>query len=368
MAKVIDAYMMVYIIGGEIATMTPEEVRAMQNDIAHMYPGWSDTQVWLRDIQGAVAYNHRGQTNPFAGGELDFLRTAHIVEEVGERYGGFQDLECRNLKRGLMEREGKVPGRVPLSAFFKKDLDGNFLFTESVQYLRQSGALDETDPNRPSVMIPNYLTSPSNCLTSSSFYSVCCRDECESLMAHLEGQIGAPTATSGQIAALAAALPSDTIEAPRVLSAPLVRRLEDIAKNHQGRIPLHGRLFAQWMHHAYPRECPFPHLAGTKVLNEEAWNEVASEEEMLMYTKAAVSDVHFISEDAKLEALPWVADEELLDDLGNVSRVAAGSSLTAILGNLLLVSALLSFLYSLMRDSKAALLPVHDAKLGKYSV
>ncbi len=30
-----------------------------------------------------------------------------------------------------------------------------------------------------------------------------------------------------------------------------------------GRVPLHGRLFAQWMHHVFPRECPYPHVAGT---------------------------------------------------------------------------------------------------------
>ena len=28
------------------------------------------------------------------------------------------------------------------------------------------------------------------------------------------------------------------------------------------RIPLHARLFAQWLHHAYPRECSFPHASG----------------------------------------------------------------------------------------------------------
>merc|ERR1740129_2739471 len=33
--------------------------------------------------------------------------------------------------------------------------------------------------------------------------------------------------------------------------------------NHRGKVPLYGRLFAQWLHHAYPRECPFPHLSGS---------------------------------------------------------------------------------------------------------
>jgi len=368
LAKVIDVYMMVYIIGGDIATMDQNQVRVIQKDIVEMYPGWSDTQVWLRDMQGSVAYNHRGERNPFAAGELDFYRSAQIVEEIGERYGGFQDLECRNLKRGLMDREGEIPGRVPLSEFYKSR-DGNFLFTESVQYLRQSGALDESDEKKPSVIMTNYLTSPSNCLTTSSFYSVCCLDECEGLMEKLESEIGAPTATPNQISGTVAALPSDTVEVPRVLSAPLIRRLDEIADRHEGHIPLHGRLFAQWMHHAYPRECPYPHVAGTTSQQDGAWTEVASEEEMLMYTKVTTLDTFSLSEDAKLEALPWATDEELLDDQNHILRAAPTyRTLFAFLGNLLLVGALLSVIYSLARDSKAALLPVHNAKHGKYSV
>ena len=39
--------------------------------------------------------------------------------------------------------------------------------------------------------------------------------------------------------------------------------LKDIADHHGGTVPLHGRLFAQWLHHAYPRECLYPHLSGT---------------------------------------------------------------------------------------------------------
>jgi len=61
-----------------------------------------------------------------------------------------------------------------------------------------------------------------------------------------------------------AALGSSTVQAPRNLNAPLLYRLNEIAEGHGGTVPLHGRLFAQWMHHAYPRECPFPHVSGTK--------------------------------------------------------------------------------------------------------
>merc|ERR1740129_1200592 len=56
---------------------------------------------------------------------------------------------------------------------------------------------------------------------------------------------------------------SSTVLAGRTLAPVLVTRLQEIATQHSGLVPLHGRLFAQWMHHAYPRECAYPHVAGT---------------------------------------------------------------------------------------------------------
>jgi len=43
----------------------------------------------------------------------------------------------------------------------------------------------------------------------------------------------------------------------------LVSRLAEVAAHHGGKIPLHGRLVAQWLHFVFPRECPYPHLAET---------------------------------------------------------------------------------------------------------
>merc|ERR1719454_2628952 len=57
--------------------------------------------------------------------------------------------------------------------------------------------------------------------------------------------------------------PSASMPSNRTLSAWLQHRLEEVGKHHHGLVPLHGRLFAQWLHYAYPRECIFPHAAGT---------------------------------------------------------------------------------------------------------
>merc|ERR1719272_617081 len=152
---------------------------------------------------------------------------------------------------------------------------------ESVAYLRQLGALDESNPSKPSVIIANYLNSPTNCIASSSFYSVCCMDECEGLLGHLEQKVASPEATSTRIADIVSELASSSVIAPRKLTQGLLDRLGEIAAEHGGSVPLHGRLFAQWMHHAFPRECPYPHLSGTTDPTRKIGLEsMASKEEM----------------------------------------------------------------------------------------
>merc|ERR1719198_2768220 len=82
-------------------------------------------------------------------------------------------------------------------------------------------------------------------------------------MTHLEKGLAAPTGKPERIAEIVADLPSATVNAPRKLSNSLVRRLAEISETHNGLVPLHGRLFAQWLHHAYPQECSYPYLSGT---------------------------------------------------------------------------------------------------------
>merc|ERR1712107_745469 len=122
-------------------------------------------------------------------------------------------------------------------------------------------------------------------------YSVCCIDECEQMMGQLEREIAAPEATPSQIIGLVSGMSSSTVEAPRNLPMKLVNRLDDAAAQHAGTIQLHGRLFAQWMHHAFPRECPFPHVSGSitpvtpaEWLDSTGNKGFATREEMLHYT------------------------------------------------------------------------------------
>merc|ERR1719192_2432638 len=93
-------------------------------------------------------------------------------------------------------------------------------------------------------------------------------------MSHVEREIGAPIASPQRLAEVVAALPSDFVDAPRELPASMLSRLREIGDVHRtGKVPLHSRLFAQWMHHAYPQECPFPHsVRGQSTLTPEDWS------------------------------------------------------------------------------------------------
>jgi len=275
------------------------------------FPAYDDFKMWVEDVRRTISSERSRRSF-----KVEALTVESVIEEVQElndRLGAFQDIECRSLKAGLAELEYKNTGRVLLSDFYRAGLSGAFLFNEHVDFLRRLGALDESDSGHPSVIITNYLASQANCLASTSFHSVCCIDECEGLMGHLERAIAAPKASPEQIASLVAGLRSDTVDAPRNLSASLLTRLGEIADHHDGLVPLHGRLFAQWMHHAYPLECPYPHAAGTSSpLTPDEWMESFGANQV----ESSLEDrTHFIKQKEvakQSETLPWTHVEELV--------------------------------------------------------
>merc|ERR1740123_2488925 len=77
-------------------------------------------------------------------------------------------------------------GSVLLQDFHAEPKHASFQFTESPEYLRKTGALEESAEGAPRVRIANYLLGPSNCIAPSEHYSVCCLNECEALMSGLE--------------------------------------------------------------------------------------------------------------------------------------------------------------------------------------
>eukprot|EP00929_Paragymnodinium_shiwhaense_P080954 TRINITY_DN42265_c0_g1_i2.p1 TRINITY_DN42265_c0_g1~~TRINITY_DN42265_c0_g1_i2.p1 ORF type:complete len:659 (+),score=166.06 TRINITY_DN42265_c0_g1_i2:94-2070(+) len=265
--SLIDQYFLVYYKGGNWKATSAGDALRRLSIFKTNFHEWAKVEDWLRSLQQNITRADEGiaPSDAAPATRLSFEGASRIVEAIGNDFASFNEEGCRDLKSTLLEMEDSRPGRVLLARFYERALtySTRWDFTEKIDYLRAVGALDESVPGKPSIIIPNYVVSRPQCLEASHFYAVCCRMECEDLLSKLEQEIAAPSAEPERITKLVADLSSATVAAPRPLSASLLAHLQEIANFHGGQVPLHGRLFAQWMHHAFPADCPYPHEAWT---------------------------------------------------------------------------------------------------------
>lgn len=333
MYDLLDSYMAIYILERNVSNAS--WVRRAQSNIHKYYPGWKDTQSWVHDTRRNIAFVDRNIANPFASHAFDFSDVFHVVEEVHDQYGVWQDVECQELRDKLLEHEQGATGRVRLADFHGSALKGSWQFSESRAYLRHQGVLDESSPSDPLVVIPNYMYAKSNCVAKSDYYSVCCLNECEFLLEHVERGVQKPEATPQEIAAVVSHIPSSTVPAPRNISQLLLGRLDEVAAIHGGTVPLQSRLFSQFMHHAYPRECPYPHISGTTShLSTQQWltqtgkRATATRAELREHSKRATwrlsADDTTTGVSPVENMMPWSLEEELLQPRSSVGSGRGG--------------------------------------------
>jgi len=368
----LDMYMAVYILGflhSDLKTMTAATAQELHANILELYPTWPETQQFLREVYRSVAPKRD---------YVYFNEMENVIAEIGERYGRFQDIECRQFKDWLVASEDPGvggAGRVRVSDFYSKALnEGKWQFSESVDYLKQLGALDDSDPANLRVIIPNYISGPSNCVASSAYYSVCCMDECESILGRLEELVSAPEATPETIMKLIPTISSASMGSNRTMSSWLSQRLHEVAAHHDGVVPLHGRLFTQWLHYAYPRECNFPHAAGSiNPVRPEDLLEAGTvteddisvnETEMQRIVDAAPAIKHRTpgaEGDASEESGMWTMDEELVV-WRNPNSPKPASSVSG--RGVALLGALVSFSIALVRMLAPTLKGFHQGAAG----
>eukprot|EP00440_Ansanella_granifera_P062048 gb/GFBE01067266.1/.p1 GENE.gb/GFBE01067266.1/~~gb/GFBE01067266.1/.p1 ORF type:complete len:581 (+),score=158.81 gb/GFBE01067266.1/:1-1743(+) len=215
-----------------------------------------------------------------------------VVGSITKSFASFWESECIEMKESLMTMDPLHTGRVPLSKFYGTGLDSEWRFGESESYLRELGALDETSQRGKQVIIPNYIQAASNCIVTTPHYMVCCANDCNPIVAEIEAAIAAPAAEPEQILSIVKNMTSATSLEDEVavrIDSALTAQLEGIAASHGGQVPLHGRLFMQWLHYVFPRECPFPHKTGTvaqRAPQEYVGNYVATFEEMKAHKEA----------------------------------------------------------------------------------
>jgi len=269
---ILDSYMLLFEQGTFANLSNPDKHHFIKQRRLKQNTNWHNVRIYVRDTVKNVEYMQQEGVNNMFGPAVfyTFEQASHFADHILQGYGRVQDTECRGMTQALAKLDPLGTGRIPLHVFYSQPHTADYQFKESTYYLQQVGALEE----RGDVRIANYVQGPSNCMAHSAYYSVCCLVACDGLMRELEGSIRAPQASPEQLLILVRNISSPSVDADRRhLSADLERKLHAIADRHRGAVPLHGRLFAQWMHFAFPQECPFPHVAqDVEVMRPSSWS------------------------------------------------------------------------------------------------
>jgi len=259
--RVLQSYLILFGQGSKANLFDVDRHQAFLQARSHM-----EIKQFEHDTVLNFEYARRHSTNPFRSRRYSFDSAAEMMENLAMQYGKWQNSECRDMKAHLAELDPEGLGVVPLGLFYAQPEGSSYHFSESADYLRQIGALDESTPNSPKVFTANYIGGPSNCIASSSYYSVCCISECDDILGEVERHISAPAASPERLLTVVNKV-ADT-----VLPQGLDAKLHAIAARHGGEVPLYGRLFAQWLHFAFPHECPFPSvLESATALTASQW-------------------------------------------------------------------------------------------------
>merc|ERR1719210_2975794 len=126
-----DAYMMMYIQGLNHTETTPTQLATSAKIIDRQYPDWPKPQAWVRQVRGEVLANLKVSSSV-----TSFDSTTRVLEEIAERYGRWQDKDCKEIKSSLQKLEHGSSGRVRLETFYGSALDGSWQFSESKAYLQ----------------------------------------------------------------------------------------------------------------------------------------------------------------------------------------------------------------------------------------
>jgi len=362
---IIESYMSGFVLNTNMSSISGDKLRRQTRAMPRYYPTWSRARPFFQDVQNKQMVGSR---------TAGFAVISNIVREIVDTFGKFHGKQCQGLKAQLQELERKgSSGCVRLPDFYEKGLkaDSNWLMVESPEYLRHIGVLDETNIRNPRLLSANYINSPTNCLQPTGYYLVCCHNECDDILGMLEKRLAKPTATPDEILAAFADFGMNTGWNRGGNIAPAIRfRLEEVAEFNAGRVPIHGRLFAQWLHHVFPRECPYPHLSGARNpqwitdFEEETGKEVQLSDEAMQVLVRNASESPSVQVNvtkSKLDAnfgscAPWSQAEELFAPIPTalpLHELESDPHVWALQGGIACLGALSAFTVMLLRTFKS---------------
>lgn len=267
----------------------------------------------------------------FSESGYTFDTANQIAKSIKHKFGRWQDDQCLAMRSVLEQLDVNGTGRIPLQDFWAIDKAASFTFEESEDSLRSSGSLDESVPGKPSLRIANYVVAPGNCGRYASYYSVCCQNACDQIMEALEGKLQGPSTDSERLFALIGNISSsgDELEGPASplfgLNGQYLRaRLDAIADRTGGQVHLHSRSFAQWLHFAFPRECPHPITALT--ISQPAADQLQMDLLKAVAPEQWDVQVGYVPQWADEDSLPLLEPELLQKAAANDSLGSSNSS------------------------------------------
>jgi len=321
LGDVLENYMVFFMMDGDQETV---DILLSKPHLRHQaVPKWAQIRSFVNGlVKEAEFERHRfpkqGQAHIAWSGLYSFADAHEVVTSITRSFASFWEDECQVIKQSLVAMDRSGTGRLSLTDFYGANADGEWRFGESETYLRDLGALDESSVSRgKQVIIPNYLQGASNCIVAASHYLICCVSECEAVLNEVEDAVGGPLAKPQDILTLVGNM-TGIDEEPTKLDATLRDQLQRIAETHGGKVPLHGRLFAQWLHYVFPRECQFPHKTGSHSAHTPSQygeKSLATNDEVTRHANVRneSATLELDLEDAQWMS-QWSEEEELLTD------------------------------------------------------
>eukprot|EP00929_Paragymnodinium_shiwhaense_P108786 TRINITY_DN75124_c0_g1_i1.p1 TRINITY_DN75124_c0_g1~~TRINITY_DN75124_c0_g1_i1.p1 ORF type:complete len:438 (-),score=122.24 TRINITY_DN75124_c0_g1_i1:156-1313(-) len=223
---------------------------------------------WLMDALSAAMRSSRGARGLSAG---DVALVTAAVEQVVLN----DQRAAKTLSRAKLQKESCAARRESLTSLCKPStgrmpwsaVSAGSEAALSRDALTAAGALE----GGKSVLLANYLSLPMHCTASTELFSVCCASPCEDIARQVESQAMAPKVSSDRLFQIASKV------AP--VARPLQRKLDRIARQQGGDVLLHSEAFAEWLHYAFPAQCPLRNVAA--VAEETATSAMPTADELL---------------------------------------------------------------------------------------
>eukprot|EP00927_Polykrikos_kofoidii_P023549 TRINITY_DN21662_c0_g1_i1.p1 TRINITY_DN21662_c0_g1~~TRINITY_DN21662_c0_g1_i1.p1 ORF type:complete len:505 (+),score=63.26 TRINITY_DN21662_c0_g1_i1:83-1597(+) len=195
--------------------------------------------------------------------EYGFETVWALAKEATVEVAHVKQAECSRIEGVLLDLEEEQTGRLHLADFQQlvANEDTRHL-GRTIEHMRSDGILDESDKRQPKVIISNYMASRSHCIAKSGLTCICCPTACMHVLNQIEESVGRDAVAPADIVHIVEELP---VLLPGVqddlLSPSLMRKLNDQARLHGGRVSIHGESFSHWLHLLSPRSCAFPTAA-----------------------------------------------------------------------------------------------------------